>query len=819
MKKTYIIISAIAALALTSACNLKTDFPPMAGEDVITLDLLCAEPGVKSAGVDKENAINTVEYFFYTDTTEAPVYAKWDSNPAAKISGSTYTISLTAGQDGVPTRSELFQDGKFEIYAIFNAQDSIPAAKLETVKQTAVDQTFAYYKSADPNKGWNVTPDEDPENRVKEFIMTGQKTINKASGGSYANVEAEKTVDMKRIAAKVQVNIKILKEKALTDGTTWNPMLGAENVRLYMCNFVQNSLLSAADASPILPTTYTQADYRVYALDTDDLEPAASGYYEIDSQQTFYTYPIEWTAGDDNEPYFKLIIPWSEKDGTVPNKELYYKIMFPPSITSLEANKHYILDVTVDLLGNEGEPTVTIKGYNAQVVGWSENGKVNSSVAAATFLSVERDSTEYYTENSGISFVASDMVYLEITNVYQKNLKTGNNEYVVEDGELSSDRTDLGTPAFIYDSNNRVIGLSLTKNGTTTNWIELSNNDSYLEVGHQLDAELTSEHMDVTPWVYEITMKLVGVDDAAGYNRKVVFVQYPNVYIVADPNSNNGATGNAGIYVNAYQGAENTYTHGYYNGGNRPYRNYSSYYNFDLGRVRGITSNANNKNPNMYVITISVSDTYSIGDPRTTTINNYDSDTGFYQANYNYQKEMNWASAPALNESGNRQLKYYHPASEENTADMIAPKIRVASSYGVCSTGRSRDEARYRCASYQEDGIPAGRWRLPTMAEVEFISTLSSLGRIPYLFGDSTNNGQTPEAGNSYYWTANGIIEVNNGNASGTIKPHVTRRPNATDDTYDGESVRCVYDEWFWGDASETRPTTKTPFRWGDRNY
>ena len=140
MKKTYIIISAIAALALTSACNLKTDFPPMAGEDVITLDLLCAEPGVKSAGVGKENAINTVEYFFYTDTTEAPVYAKWDSNPAAKISGSTYTISLTAGQDGVPTRSELFQDGKFEIYAIFNAQDSIPAAKLETVKQTAVDQ-------------------------------------------------------------------------------------------------------------------------------------------------------------------------------------------------------------------------------------------------------------------------------------------------------------------------------------------------------------------------------------------------------------------------------------------------------------------------------------------------------------------------------------------------------------------------------------------------------------------------------------------------------------------------------------------------------
>lgn len=789
MKKTYIIISAIAALALTSACTLKTDFPPMAGEDVITLDLLCAEPGVKSAGVDKENAINTVEYFFYTDTTKAPVYAKWDSNPAAKISGSTYTISLTAGQDGVPTRSELFKDGKFEIYAIFNAQDSIPAAKLETIKQTAVDQTFAYYKSADPNKGWNVTPDEDPENRVKEFIMTGQKTINKASGGSYANVEAEKTVDMKRIAAKVQVNIKILKEKALT-GTTWNPMLGAENVRLYMCNFVQNSLLSAADASPILPTTYTQADYRVYALDTDDLEPAASGYYEIDSQQTFYTYPIEWTAGADNEPYFKLIIPWSEKDGTVPNKELYYKIMFPPSITSLEANKHYILDVTVDLLGNEGEPTVTIKGYNAQVVGWSENGKVNSSVAAATFLSVERDSTEYYTENSGISFVASDMVYLEITNVYQKNLKTGDNEYVVQNGSLTNQRTDLGTKAFIYDSSNRVIGLSLTKSGTTTNWIELSNIDSYLEVGHQLDADLTSEHMDVTPWVYEITMKLVGVEDEAGYNRDVVFEQCPNVYVREDANS-------------AY--AESS---GHNNSRGYVYVNGQTQSDSGWNKVTGWSTGGNtNSNQYMYVITIAVSNKYQISDPRTTAVNNL---------SYNSWGQGRWTENSSVT---NHTLQYYHPAERTGTSNYIAPKIRIASSYGKAGQ-MSKTDARRRCAAYQEDGIPAGRWRLPTFAEVEFIATLSSLGRIPILFSDATTTD------GDYYWIANGnsddrgaALVDNVGDDKGvTLSLNYQGSAGMFSDTR--PYVRCVYDEWFWGDAIEKRPlTNKSQFTWGDRNY
>ena len=776
MKKTYIIISAIAALALTSACTLKTDFPPMAGEDVITLDLLCAEPGVKSAGVGKENAINTVEYFFYTDTTEAPVFAKWDPSPSGKITGNTYTISLTAGKDGVPPRTELFKDGKFEVYAVFNATDSIAAKKLAMVKETAVGLTFAH-KETD---GWVVTLDDDSQNREKYFVMTGQKTINKANGGSYANVEAEKTVDMRRIAAKVEVNLKVQAVKGLTDGTTWSPMLGADNVRLYMCNFVQNSLLSAADTlNTILPATYTQADYKVYTLDTDDLEPA-SGYYDIASQQVFYTYPIEWEAGADNEPYLKLIIPWAEKDGTVPNKELYYKIMFPPSITSLEANKHYILDVTVDLLGNEGEPTVTIKGYNAQVVGWSENGKVNSSVAAATFLSVERDSTEYYTENSGISFVASEMVYLEITNVYQKNLNTGDNEYVVEDGELSSDRTDLGTPAFIYDSSNRVIGLKLTDEGVTTNWIELSNDNSYLEVGHQLDADLTSEHMDVTPWVYEITMKLVGVDDEAGYNRDVVFEQCPNVYVREDANS-------------AY--AESS---GHNNSRGYVYVNGQTQSNSGWNEVSGWSTGGNtNSNQYMYVITIAVSNKYQISDPRTTAVNNL----GWTN---------NWGQAPWTEQSGNHRLQFYHPAERTGTSNYIAPKIRIASSYGKAGQ-MSKENARRRCAAYQEDGIPAGRWRLPTFAEVEFIATLSSLGRIPILFSDATTtNGD-------YYWIANGNSDTTGAALVDNVGSDkgVTEAPNRTNNSY----VRCVYDEWFWGDAIETRPVTKSTFTWGDRNY
>ena len=226
----------------------------------------------------------------------------------------------------------------------------------------------------------------------------------------------------------------------------------------------------------------------------------------------------------------------------------------------------------------------------------------------------------------------------------------------------------------------------------------------------------------------------------------------------------------------------------------------------------------------MYVLTVSVSGSYIIGDPRTSDVSvpefhwRYQYRDGSWWSGYTYSYgdwNENWAQARWTEDASvtNHILTYYHPTSSDNTSNMIAPKIRVASSYGVCRTGRTQEEAILRCASYQEDGIPAGRWRLPTMAEVQFISTLSALGRIPYLFGSSTNDGQTATDSDDYYWTANGLILINNGS-----NPPISR-PATSSDRPSQESVRCVYDEWFWGDAT-TRPVAdKTQFTWGDRNY
>ena len=113
----------------------------------------------------------------------------------------------------------------------------------------------------------------------------------------------------------------------------------------------------------------------------------------------------------------------------------------------------------------------------------------------------------------------------------------------------------------------------------------------------------------------------------------------------------------------------------------------------------------------------------------------------------------------------------------------------MASSYGVCNEAMKYSDAEKRCAAYQEDGYPAGRWRVPTQAEVKYVMQLSALEIIPVLF----NNG-------SNYWSAQGVVENDNGEFS-TV-------PN-TSSAY----VRCVYDIWYWGDEK----VDKSKYTYGDK--
>jgi hypothetical protein len=95
-----------------------------------------------------------------------------------------------------------------------------------------------------------------------------------------------------------------------------------------------------------------------------------------------------------------------------------------------------------------------------------------------------------------------------------------------------------------------------------------------------------------------------------------------------------------------------------------------------------------------------------------------------------------------------------------------------------------------RCASYQEDGYPAGRWRLPTEAEIVFVYTLAhDLNLLPNPYYES-----------SHYWANAGRQFYNS--AFNTTQQG-TSGQNRT-----GWSSRCVYDLWYWGDDPVLTNTT-----------
>ena len=305
-------------------------------------------------------------------------------------------------------------------------------------------------------------------------------------------------------------------------------------------------------------------------------------------------------------------------------------------------------------------------------------------------------------------------------------------------------------------------------------WVTIPAGTSELRISHQLcnDMNVTPKSkFDAAPYVYKVRLHLDAAGSDTSFDRTITITQYPAMYIIAETNSDYNTTGEHYGYV---------YIHG------QQATNIREWY-----RVTGLSGL--NSNPNMFIITSTVltDPDMVLGDPRKKTIQNS------YPANGN----NTWsAQAPYMYSSETqRRLSYYYPTDDSDVAkNMVSPKFRIASSYG--KTGAvSRQEAFQRCASYQEDGYPAGRWRVPTTAEVKYVVNLSTNGFMDILFGNpATSNETTP------YWTSTGYVTVNN----------YTKTVNDYDGDNDEDTwVRCVYDDWYWSDKA----SDKTAFIWGDK--
>ncbi len=680
-------------------------------------------------------------------------------------------------------------------------------------------------------KELRVSSEFDTQQVQESFVMSGDATVTYNIDAS-GKKTAVGNVQLVRSAAKITLNIKLPESyKDPGTGNIWEPIASPATgaMRVLLNNGVKNSRVLVPQEG------YDFKDEDYFNITTAD---ATYGFvdnrvnnseYPNKQKVPFYTYPNRWenTPGERHRTALTLIVPWHNTT-TDTYQTFYYRVpVTPAEMPGLVSNHSYQIDLNVGMLGSAmPETPVEITG-NYRVVDWARE-TIDVNIKDYRYLVVSpttyrMDNTEDFTLN----FYSSHPVEVDdITMTYQRF------SYITETGN-----SEMGTVVY-FPTSKEVIDRSVTPDGIkmveySENITTAPNSKQYsfslkhkLEVWTPLDKDgiivpqtgyrnlsdttniqnsiqkyLRSDSPEpaYSPYTFKVTLRH---KDNPEFKASFTVVQYPAMYIQADKNPGGeyrtsplSSSSFGYVFVNPEYTPAGRFIPAYWTNSS------------DLGGVHGITSNATNKNPNMYVINLTALsgnyESYIIGDPRALNVNNNLVGNPGQLTAVASPTIQDWAvEAEALyNESNQkRRLQWYYPTQEgSSTRNMIAPKIRVASSYGVCNNGTSTQNLRRRCASYQEQGFPAGRWRVPTYSEVEFIVKLSTKGIIPLLF----TKGAT-------YLTAQGFVRVEDDD-----KGSIALLTNTT-----SGSVRAVYDEWYWEKETnyvlQNNSSGGYDFTWGD---
>ena len=813
------IASAAAALLLAASCSDDNMADPdlVGNSGNITLKLTSMPTGTRATEADdtgNENLIRDAIVCIFragaSADTEQPLVRQ-----TVDISERTQaTVTMQVNKDKI---DEIFPEGVDK--AVIHVFANIPAASKAALSD---DATLGELKAL------AVTSNFASRQQPSSFVMFGDSEIEiQRNVNNTSKDQVTGTVRLKRAASKISLNVRVADTVTDLADRVWTPVLTG------MAVFINNGV----GTSSVIPSNHTLSgtDYYYTSANASDdthrgrsfaknaaVDPETGYPYYLTS--AFYTYPNQWTDNSEAMTYMTLLVPW-QSEGSY--KSCYYTVPVVRDESQLVNNMSYRVNINVNILGNTApDEPLELEDVSYRAVEW---GRESFDVNISDYRYLVIDNNTYTMNNEGlinIPFYSSHETVIkydaDILNYFLFNTTADGieKEMAVTNAQRNSSTftpTATNTTATTYSAFSDSIGTPMkmysdwidnnVDQSTNTRslyfrhelyqWNAYSGNNPINYTGYSSTANANATLSTITRYAlpansteaysrYRMTITIVHKDklnqpDEDQFSEKIVIWQYPPMYIEADPNvyilSNNQPFGTA-AYGNVY-----------INGTTRTQAS-SSNQNMEPSGLTG-----NNRNPNMYVVSITQlsDDRYQVGDPRSTSVDNL-----------NYT----WSSAPALGETGNRTLQYYYPADGSNaTKFIIAPKLRIASSYGVSST-MNQQTAQRRCAGYQELNCPAGRWRLPTFGELEYIINLSNNGRIPVLF--------TPS---SRYWTAQGSVS-GQVNGSGQLGNTSTANSN----------VRCVYDEWYWGDSKvqtdgtvswtynwTNYTTPRYPFTWGDR--
>lgn len=784
MKKLFYIAFAAAALAAVScAKNAEFTETPVDGEQALVLNFTTGSLQTRTVkGVDNENLVKRIDYFFFPYKEDGKVDPNAEyAYKGSVIPGEGHELEIEYRETISPgVLNKIFPDGnkKAVVMAIANyvgkygptarqPETTIPedAKTWQALHELEVGPTF--FKDGGSGFGLRYPRKMNPNEDALFFVMAADSVeVALNTTGQYA-IDAE--VPLKRLASKVTVQFTF--EECIDKGIKWVPQYqedqeGADEARVYLSNAIEHttiggpltrSLVADSDANTTQPSGNGNRDIFEYAYDFLLNVPTVGGK----KAAHYYTYPISMEKGDHNQPYLKLVLPWygyvnrgSEEEPVwvmAKQKEVYYKIVLPHETIS-DPNMIYEYDVKVNIVGNEKE--VQITGEEYRVKDWSSDQAIDNNVGLGRYISLDIPKSTYdmYGSEVQILYVSSGEVEISDLEIYTLNYSDGSGspDYYIN-GNPTQNASYI-KPRTTTDSGNPAVALP--------DWVSV--NGTQLVINHTLNTNINSSDVDIAPYYFVVTLHLKGVEGDE-FDRTVTITQYPPIYVSTIQSARNTVFLN-GVPFSAARDVQNNHSNG-----------------VGLGNIGGGSYNNGETNTVVTVTTLSSLDattyvqkgigTPIIGDPLVLLSSNYPTDpnTG-----------TTWGADDLGEEDDYSDFAGYMLATASH-ANYIAPKFMIASVFGSNrSTGAWLRNAE-RCAAYQENGYPAGRWRLPTEAEMFFIWNLGNKGLIPQPF-------------NRYqYWSNTGRYFVSSSQTFGTGND---------------ASVRCVYDLWYWGD--EPALTTET---------
>ena len=794
MKKTFYSLAIACVGLLVASCvqPLDPDIRLSGGKATLNLSAYCVSPDTKATtpGVSglNENKILTLDYFVYL--------AQGDDVNAKFHERVTYPAT---GQGSHPNVTEPFDVVTLEM------DDQIPASKTltcyvyvlanlpaeyshttEGIKYSKNGTTQTYGTKLSALKklplvaSFDVLTTEGKFAPQPSFVMASQ-----VESVTLDEDHMQQTVltQLSRAASKITLDLSIVSAidevTATTSGRdtlfetyvqSWYPDVNSMQVYLSYAN------------------SHTTLDRTLYPERNSDNEWTNPPYsYDVNNFFTFnrfgftptitqsggkwnvtgtpfYTYPMTWNTYDSNAPFIKIILPWRaynegqdnveydshyqyivhEQEGayrqgqkflSVPHtninntsatpQEFFYKISLPLDDNTLMSNTWYGISLDVGILGGTSDDLTMEVAGNYYVVDWNDpHINAGGNLQQGSYLKIAEDTYYMYGE---------DEITIPVMSSHDISTVTVNSAQYFN---------------FYYNSGaGRYESLSSSSYSTSK-----SGRESFT-LKHNLHRDITQSNLDCSIITFKVT-----VTNGAGLSKQVTIIQYPPLYITSEDSNKN-------VFINGVSNgfSNDDYKRVYETGFNNNSPNERSH---RLGTIRRRNKSVSG-NDNFHIYTIHVSSlvgtSWSISDPR--------SDTG-----------VNYPNLKGTSESGTSLTNY--KATDANASDKIAPSFKVASSSGASYTnsdndGRvTRENSHKRCAAYQENGYPAGRWRVPTEAEIKFCIKLSDNNKLPSLF-----DGQ--------YWAANGKI----------IKDDGSYGDGHDQGGQKVAAVRCVYDAWYWGDS------------------